>query len=232
MAVSIKLGIKQTQKLALTQTQRQSLELLQLSNLELSDRLAKELEENPVLEEDNITLVPAVSASEGDLITGVTRKLSGEEETGKGYEEDRPDYGDTPETGYTASRDDDRKRDFIENAVACEESLKEHLLWQARLSIRDDEDLAVYEEIITSLDDNGFLTIDIDELASREGIPREKLLKILDVIHGFDPIGCGTASARESLIVQAAHYHPGDETVARILRDHFQDLEQIGRAHV
>ncbi len=227
MAVSIKLGIKQTQKLALTQTQRQSLELLQLSNLELSDRLAKELEENPVLEEDTVTLMPAVSAQEGELISEVTKKLSGEEGPDKGFEDDRPDYSDVPDPGYTASRDDDRKRDFIENAVASEESLKEHLLWQARLSIRDENDLAVYEEIITSLDDNGFLAADIEELAGRRGLSRESLMKILDGIHGFDPIGCGAASARESLMIQAAHYLPGDETLARILRDHFPDLEQI-----
>ncbi|HPA72763.1 MAG TPA: hypothetical protein PKY31_10870, partial [Spirochaetota bacterium] len=135
MAVSIKLGQKQTQKLALTQSQRQSLELLQLSNLELSERITKELEENPVLEEDNVTIMPSVSATEGELITDVTRKLSGDDGERAGYEDDRPGYTDTPESGYSSSRDDDRKRDMIENAVACEESLKEHLLWQARLSV-------------------------------------------------------------------------------------------------
>ncbi|MBP7582858.1 MAG: RNA polymerase factor sigma-54 [Spirochaetes bacterium] len=227
MAVSIKLGQKQTQKLALTQSQRQSLELLQLSNLELSERITKELEENPVLEEDNVTIMPSVSATEGELITDVTRKLSGDDGERAGYEDDRPGYTDTPESGYSSSRDDDRKRDMIENAVACEESLKEHLLWQARLSVKDERELALYEGIITSLDDNGFLSAGHAELAKQAGVTEDKVREILAVIRGFDPVGCGVATAQESLAAQAALFHPEDPLLLKILTDHFEDLEHI-----
>jgi RNA polymerase sigma-54 factor len=227
MAVTIKLGIKQTQKLALTQSQRQSLELLQLSNLELSERLTRELEENPVLEEDNVTIMPSISASEGELITTVNRKLSGDEETRGSYEDERPGSGDMPESGYSASRDDDRKRDFIENAVASEESLKEHLMWQARLAVKDEDELALYENIITSLDDSGFLPAGPDSFTGDSGADLEKVKKVISAIQGFDPIGCGALTTQESLLAQASHFHPDDIILRRVLSKHFLDLEQM-----
>ncbi|HQO01336.1 MAG TPA: hypothetical protein PLI62_03625, partial [Spirochaetota bacterium] len=134
MAVSIKLGLKQSQKLALTQSLRQSIELLQLSTLELSQRISNELLENPVLEEENVSLQPSISLDEGNLIGQINQELSGEKESYSAEGNEQLAYSDPPDSGYSSSKAEDRKRDFIENTVAYQESLKEHLLWQARLS--------------------------------------------------------------------------------------------------
>ncbi|HNE23982.1 MAG TPA: hypothetical protein PLG78_12485, partial [Leptospiraceae bacterium] len=48
MALSQNLVQKQTQKLIITQDLRQSIELLPLSNLELSEKIEKEVLENPM----------------------------------------------------------------------------------------------------------------------------------------------------------------------------------------
>ncbi len=227
MAVSLKLGIKQSQKLTLTQSLRQSIELLQLTNLELAERLTRELEENPVLEEDSVILMPSISPGEGDLISTVNEKLSGDDDSYRDHDEEKRDYYDISDSGHTASRPEDKQRDFIENAVAKNETLKEHLLWQARLSVKDEAEFALYGNIITSIDDNGFLTGDIAELADLNGINAGKLREIMSVIQKFDPIGCGTCSIRESLLVQAEYFHPDDTILMRILKEHFSDLEQI-----
>jgi len=58
MAVSIKIGLQQTQRLALTQSQLQSIELLQLSSIDLAEAVSRELLENPILEEEYSAAVP------------------------------------------------------------------------------------------------------------------------------------------------------------------------------
>ncbi|HON78628.1 MAG TPA: RNA polymerase factor sigma-54 [Spirochaetota bacterium] len=227
MAVSIKLGLKQSQRLALTQSLRQSIELLQLSTLELSQRISSELLENPVLEEENVSLQPSISLDEGNLIGQISRELSGEKESYSNEENEKLTYSDPPDSGYSSSRAEDRKRDFIENTVAYQESLKEHLMWQARLSAGNSNELTILENIITSIDDNGFLVQSLEELAQENNTAPHEIEKLLNQIQEFDPIGCGVHSLQESLIVQAMYFFPDDDILRSLLEDHFLDMEKL-----
>ena len=227
MAVSIKLGLKQSQKLALTQSLRQSIELLQLSTLELSQRISNELLENPVLEEENVSLQPSISLDEGNLIGQINQELSGEKESYSAEGNEQLAYSDPPDSGYSSSKAEDRKRDFIENTVAYQESLKEHLLWQARLSAVNNTELTVLENIITSIDDNGFLIQSIEEIAQENNTSTATIERLMAQIHEFDPIGCGVHSIQESLFVQALYFFPEDEILRALLEHHFVDLEKL-----
>jgi RNA polymerase sigma-54 factor len=226
MPVSVKLGLKQTQRLALTQSLKQSIELLQLSTLELAERITRELEENPILEEDNISTHPSISEDESEFISSISRNLSGGDQYAPG-EDTYYNMSDAPESGYTPSWDDDRKRNLIENAVAQEETLKEHLLWQARIAANTPAETALLETIITSIDDNGFLTADPADIALELSVDRSEVERAIAQISVFDPIGCGVSGARESLLVQAEYFFPGDETLKSILTGHFSDLEKL-----
>ncbi len=227
MAQEIKLGQKQTQKLILTQSQRQALELLQLSNIELLERITKELEENPVLEEDNVIITPAISAPERDLIETVSRTLSGNEDTNPDFENATEVGGDIPDRSDRTYSDDSKKRDYIESAVSGGESLTEHLLSQARVSAQDESELTLLEYIITTLDENGLLPLDAETLAEKFAETVERVQKAIASIQLFEPVGCAAASVRESLLIQAAHHHPGDFHLQRIISDHLRDLEHM-----
>ena len=52
MALTLRLDQRQTQALVMTPQLQQAIKLLQLSNLELAEYIAKELQENPMLERD------------------------------------------------------------------------------------------------------------------------------------------------------------------------------------
>lgn len=227
MAQGMKLGQKQTQKLILTQAQRQALELLQLSNIELLEKITRELEENPVLEEDNVVVAPAISAPERELIETVSRTLSGNEDTNPDYENATEVGGDIPDRSDRTSSDDSRKRDYIESAVSGGESLTEHLLAQARLGAHDEAELTLLEYIITALDENGLLPFDAKTLAEKFSEPLERVQKAIASVQLFEPVGCAAASVQESLLIQAAHYHPGDFHLQRIIADHLRDLEHM-----
>lgn len=228
MAVSIKIGLQQTQRLALTQSQLQSLELLQLSSIELVEAVSKELLENPVLEEEYSSAIPPSAEGAEGMAEGVSRELSGDESVYSRREEKNITYEDSSDSGYSAAHsDDDRVRSYIENAVAQEETLKGHLMSQARMVSRDDAELALFEAIITSIDERGLLVADVDEIAEGLNVSAEAVRAAVRVIAFFDPPGCAASSMRESLLYQAESRYPDDRLLHGILRDHFAGLERL-----
>ncbi|MBN2401527.1 MAG: RNA polymerase factor sigma-54 [Spirochaetes bacterium] len=225
MDLSAKISLKQTGRLALTRQLVQSIELLQLSNVELAEKISSELLENPVLEEENTLILQASTDSERELLTTVDKELSGDEPADQIKEAWDAEY-DEKNTPYDAY-DDDRKRNFIENAVAQKETLKEHLINQSGITAKDESELLLLETIITSLDDNGFLIVSPEEIAENGPFEIQKVKDAIAVVNHFDPIGCGAANVKESLVVQAMQTYPDDEILLKILNDYFIDLEKL-----
>lgn len=227
MALTGKIVQKQTQKLTLTHQLIQSIELLQLSNLELVEKIANELLENPVLEEDPSLMQQTSTQDEGELISRVTRELSGDAPVYEKREEEERIYENSGDSTYSAINGEDRNRRFIENAVAHEETLKEHLGTQARLIAKDKEEFMLLENVITSIDDNGFLTSDIEVIAGESGVTQERLNEIITIVNYLDPVGCGVRTVREGLLIQAKHYYPQDKVLFSIIKDYFADFEKL-----
>jgi len=227
MTVSINIGIKQSQKLVMTQSLRQAIEMLQLSTIELSEQISKELLENPVIEEEISPGLP-VQAENTTVLSRMNQELSGDDSIEKKRDEQRAAYDDTSDSGYTpVIGDDDRKRSFIENAIVHQESLADHLLWQAKMVSADEIEYNFYQDVITSLDENGFLPSSRDNFIKNVKIDPEIIKNIIISLHLFDPVGCGTENLRESLYVQAKHYNPNDDILLLILKDYFEDLEKL-----
>ncbi len=216
MKSGLNIGLKQTQKLVMTQTLRQSIEMLQMTNLELSEMISQEFLENPLLEE------VSSSQSEDYLEEKLIKNLNGEEgDTGDSPEKEI--YDDPNESGVNKNYEDgDKNRLFIENAVTTKESLKEHLLWQATMTAGSEKELAVYEEIITMLDDDGFLNKKLFD--SVDSADKSAVIKN---IQNFDPVGCAAFSIKETLFIQACYYFPEDKLLHSILSDHFVDIEKL-----
>ncbi len=225
MNLSAKISLKQTGKLTLTRQLVNSIELLQLSNVELAEKIASELIENPVLEEENSLVLQASSDNERELLSTVDKELSGDESAFKTKEAWDAEY-DEKSTPYD-SYDNDSKRNFIENAVTQKESLNEHLIKQASLIAKDSSELLLLETIITSLDDNGFLTASHEEIAKAGSFDIQKVREAVAAVNILDPIGCGAHNVNESLIIQAMQIYPSDEILIKILKEYFIDLEKL-----
>jgi RNA polymerase sigma-54 factor len=223
MELSNKLEIKQTNKLTLNQQLVQSIEMLQLSNMELAEKISFELVENPVLEEESTVSVQTSDESDIELLASVGKELSGDDTV---LQRDEEWSRDSAVTSYDAC-DGDRKRNFIENAVAQRESLKEHLISQANIIAKDQTELSLLVDIITSLNDNGFLTTTPEIIAEENSIEIKKIIDAIGIVNSLDPVGCGASCIRDSLLIQARHIYPDDEILLRILEDHFTDLEKL-----
>lgn len=208
----LKLDVVQTQRLRLTQSLRQSLDLLQIPALELEEILLQELEENPVLECDDVR-------DEGfeSLDTVAKEEIEG---TVSSKEEYTVEY----ESENTATGDYDKKN--VMEIVSQAETLQEHLLSQARMLSLPHDEMTMLEELITSLDDNGFLPVSIEDLQKELGGDSSKIEKLLAIIHTLDPVGCGAYTVTDSLRIQAQYFYPDDVLLQQIIKDYLPHIQR------
>jgi RNA polymerase sigma-54 factor len=218
MALSLNAQLKQTQRLTMTQSLRQQIEMLQLSTIELVEAINEELESNPVLELDD---TPDSDPGE-TLSNDLARELSHDFPDGipLSYDGDEPSFSD-------GDTDGDRKRQFIENAVAYVESLSEHLLEQTRLLPLDGRMMSLVEKVITSLDEHGFFISDIDIFARENSVSREDVINAIGIIQTCEPAGCASSGVKETLLVQARALHPDDHVLHRLIDECFDLLSGL-----
>ena len=201
---------KQIQKLSPQQIM--TAKLIELPIQSLEQRVRQEMEENPVLEEDD-------SKEKGEN----SREVSLSD-----YKEDDPIPSYRLRSDNYSKYDDRPKRETFSVQESFPQNLKE------QLDFRDltphQRDIANY--IIYSLDDDGYLRRDIDklvdEMAFRAGIETtdEEVESLLKVIQTFEPAGVGARDLRECLLIQlnTLKDSPVVEDARKIIRDHFSEF--------
>ena len=195
---------------------RQAIAILQMSTLELGEHIQKEMEENPFLEEREPEEVPEQEKREAEAEAEANNAL----EQWMEYHSDR-DYGYMPQ-----EREEEKS---FENYVTSRPSLVEHLEFQLRMLSRDDQDLPIGEYLIGSIDDNGYLTVELAEVAARLEVPEARVEKVLKMIHSFHPHGVGARDLSECLMIQLCHYGKNDPIITEIVQNY---LEDIGRGRL
>lgn len=209
----LKQGLQQKLQQGLSPLQIQTIKLLELPSLELEQRIKKELEENPVLDE------AADSDQDSD---DATKNVSLSE-----YPADDP----TPSYNlYVNNQGKDLKPQY--NTFSVKESFHQSLEMQLGYSNLDERTRSIALFIIGSLDDDGYLRRDIDSLsddiAFRQGIETtpEEVEKILKVIQEFEPVGVGARDLQECLLLQIRSLDktPEREHAETILSDYFSEF--------
>ncbi|MDR1054961.1 MAG: RNA polymerase factor sigma-54 [Prevotellaceae bacterium] len=196
----LKQSLQQKLLQKLSPLQIQMIKLLELPTMQLEQRIKKELEENPVLEE---------TANEEDL---PKQETDNSEDIGAGDNEfSSEDYmGDNDEIpSYKLkinnhSADDKREYSVVSYGPSFQQMLDEQLGFRY---LNDCEhELGLF--IIGSIDDDGYLRRDLesiaDDIAFKLNIEttKEELEQILEVIQGFDPPGVGARNLQECLLLQ------------------------------
>ncbi len=223
------------QSLALLQSQRlqmilapqlrQSLEMLQLPVMELRAMIQQELEQNPTIEEvpianENVEIEPATGETEDARQMDFDQEF---EALAKLDEEWREYFFQNLESQpYTA--DDDEKRQFLLDSIPQRVSLQEHLLEQLHLAGLQEQDLRIGEMIIGSIDDDGYLTGPLADLAGDGGLDQAHLDDLLALIQDFHPTGVGARDLRECLLLQIERFGGNHDLAAAIVRDHLDKL--------
>jgi RNA polymerase sigma-54 factor len=210
MAFELRIENRLSQSLVMTPQLQQAIKLLQLSRLELVETVAEEIETNPVLECEGINDTPTPEAdAELKPVEDVREQVKEEDFDWQSYVNE---FNDSAPRGvdFNTNRDDDN---FLENITDTSAGLHEHLLSQLHLSGLDGDEVTIGTFILGNIDADGYLRIvedstlgdeDIEkkaltELAKLTGAGEEEVLKVLKVIHFFEPIGVGARSTRECL---------------------------------
>lgn len=217
-------GLKQTlkfsQQLVMTPQLQQAIKLLQLSRLELEELVTAELTENPLLEEETETLEgrekqEALEKKEEKIVEG----------------EDSFDWQSYVESYNVSSSPGSAIKPALdeapiyENISSKKDTLTDHLIWQLKLSDLNEEEQNIGAYIIGNLNDDGYLTMNIDEIIEKEGWERSHIEKVLKKIQTFDPVGVASLNLQDCLLVQVEYFEIQDPLIRSIIQNHLNDLQ-------
>lgn len=218
--------IRLRQELSLQPQQILRSELVQLPILELELRVRSELEQNPFLEEgeelDAVGGEPEIDEIEPAVIA--EEKNTPEE---KEKQEDR-------EVDWESVLNDEDNYDYRpqrNNSLELTEIPKPAIITLADLLTEQlgylhltKEERSIGEYIIGNINKDGYLDCTVEEIVENIEVPEEKVLKILDKIHNFDPIGIGARNLRECLLIQLRAKKGYNINAEILMEHHYEDF--------
>jgi RNA polymerase sigma-54 factor len=227
----IGLSLKVAQKQILTPGLVQMVSVLALNKLELREMINQEMIANPVLEElaEDYPLLedaeqkaqaekPAAPAADGQVTSGDNHDSFQEIDFGSFFQ----DYLDP---GYRSPASEVIERPSFENFLSQPASLADHLEWQLSLSVCSDEVCQAGDSIIGNLNEDGYLTASLDEIAQSGEHKPEDVEAALALVQEFDPLGVAARDLRECLLMQIRALAPDNTLAQQVVSDHLKQLQ-------
>jgi RNA polymerase sigma-54 factor len=194
--------------------------MLQLPVLKLEQMLRHELATNPLLEE----VEPVEDASEE-----IPTPTLSEEDPKMDPKMDKIDWdyylGDEADD-YTFRRMREHTEDRQRQIPSADKTIHEHLLEQLAFLKLTDEEYTIGEFIIGNIDDNGYLTCDVEEMAELLKVDAARIQAMVGQIQRFDPPGVGARNLRESLLIQLRDKGHEGSLAYRIIDECFDSLDK------
>ncbi|MDH3215551.1 MAG: RNA polymerase factor sigma-54 [Candidatus Krumholzibacteria bacterium] len=223
MEMKIGLHLRQKQQLVMTPKLQQALKLLQMPAIELQQMLKQEIMENPLLEEVEDFL--EVQEEEDRQQEAETAKADGKDGDDK---EETIDWGEYFQDGFEIGYGlgEEMQEEFFERVPIAKRSFNDQLVGQLRIATDDQRTLDIGDYIIGSLDESGYLTCELEEVAATFDISVDEVQRVLSIIQTFDPSGVGARNLQECLLIQLGTRGLQDSLAAKIIKDHFNDFKQ------
>ena len=224
------------QRMHLSQQMLQNLELLLLPALDLRDFIQKELDENPVLEENEDQDEPSIEPA----IEEETPEDAAREEM-LAQVEDQWLESERRTRRSESSEDAERRMEMLNNASASAASLKEHLSNQL-LHLDLAEDMQVFcAHVVEHVEDSGLLKASIEDMMT--SLPGELLQEPLEtvakklegavtVIQSLEPRGIGARSIKECLLLQLDPADALAPVLRRFIEVHLEDVGANRLPHI
>jgi RNA polymerase sigma-54 factor len=209
----LKQGLELKQQQKLSPLQIQTIKLIELPIQELEQRIRKEMEENPVLDED----LPS-EKEDDEAPREVSLSDYKEDDSIPGYRLRSDNYSKDERPQY--------------NTFSVKESFTQSLQEQLGYRNLTEHQFAVASFLIGSLDDDGYLrrSLDsvVDDLSFRANIETDEaeVLEMLKIIQEFEPAGVGARDLRECLLLQIRNFKKTPEVInaVKILTNHFNEF--------
>ncbi len=212
MRLGYDLTIEQSQKLVMTPELIQAIQILQFNTQELDSYVQDQLLSNPVLE------------------TSQTEE-GGTEEERKSFDEQPDPFREYirqrgyDETGYKQPQYSNEDKDYsYEQYVSAEITLPEHLMFQLQFASGNKTCRKIGRYIIESLDENGYMTLEDEEIATAVETCVKNVKKVVNLIQTFEPMGVGARDLGQCLLIQLKSKGLYNEKYKSIITEHIEDL--------
>jgi RNA polymerase sigma-54 factor len=247
--MEIKQQLRLSQQLVMTPQLQQAIRLLQLSRLELIDEVRKELDNNPVLVEDepkqrspDAEARAASHPEDAPLFDRATERSEEARQTEKATREvdwEKFLENRTLQQPLPGGRGGFEELPPIEQNLTKPRSLQDHLLWQLQMSDFTDVERRFAELVIGNLDERGYLDLKgverpdgtrtpdltVEDLAEEAGLHPDDAPLVLEMLQNFDPLGVAARDLRECLLIQAKSFGYDDVEI-EIIENHLHHMEK------
>src|SRR3954469_11423349 len=210
------LQFRLSQHLTLTPQLQQSIRLLQLSTVELNQEIDRLLMENPALERED----HEEPAGGGEAAGQPPVAASGSPPPPPEPAPAETDWSADIASNWrgAAEDDEDGDRNF---GTAETPTLRDHLRAQLSLTNLSDRDRVLVELLIDALDEDGYLTQPLEEIAAlfsaEAELEPEELAIALRHLQNLEPAGVGARSPGECLCLQLRVPCEGDDAPSHVL---------------
>ena len=187
------LKLKLSQKLSPQQIQL--MKLIQLPTLDFEQKIQREIEENPALEQGQNPSDENNDEGQDDYSDSDDLNI-----------DDYINYDDTP--SYKLSSNNSGNQEDKNIPFASGISFTQHLLTQLKPISLSEKKMKIAEFLVGSIDESGYIRLDteeiIDDLAFTQNliVSNDELEEVLKIVQEFDPPGVGALSLQNCLILQ------------------------------
>ncbi len=256
MALDLRLQQKMSQQLVMTPQLQQAIKLLQLNHLELSEVLAKEMEENPMLEdgqnEERSEEVERLEGIEETVVGETPERASSADDGDSQTASDLQSVMDSPvdATPEPTNKEKESEIDWesylesntyalpatagghdelppFEASLSKSESLHDHLRWQVQMGAFSEKEKAIAAMLIEEVNDDGYLSPDAVEIVAEEmELEEDEVLSVLRMLQQFDPRGVAARNLRECLLLQVEDLAEEQPLMVDIIDRHLPNVEK------
>ncbi|MCX7862034.1 MAG: RNA polymerase factor sigma-54 [Bacteroidales bacterium] len=206
----------------LSPQQIQLIKLLEIPILELEQRIKKELEENPALEEGPIEVIQ--EESEENIYDDDDFTENQDENEENETDEDKEEASNDDEFGYEDYIDEEERDDipyyktqsnnqspddaYQDVVFTQEDTFVEHLRNQLGFLDLDKTERVIADYIIGCIDSKGYLQRDVESISDDLAftlnlqVSKEEVEKVLKKVQTLDPPGVGARTLKENITIQ------------------------------
>jgi len=228
MAMIPRLEMRQGQALVMTPQLQQAIKLLQLSNIELTEFVEAELERNPLLErEETQTEAPKHDSGESQALdfdaaatTEPALDVHASDVTPDLSQAELAEAGAAPLTDWSKASSGKSFDDLpgIEDTPANDKTLAEHLDTQLTEAGITPVERMIGAALIDQIDDWGYMRGDVREIARQLGAEESQVLRVLEIMQGFEPTGVMARDIPECLALQLKERSRFDPAMEQLLK--------------
>ena len=219
---------KQVQRQMLTQQQMMVVRMLEMPLAEFENAVQTEIDDNPALEVSPDEM-PNEANEVDDTIVSTPEEEERQSELDAALENMTRD-DEMPEASVGINNKDNADYEEITygNQISFYDTLREQM---SEIELTDQQ-RAVMEYLIGSLDNDGLLHKSVDSICDELSVfhnvytDEEEVNEVLDMLQGFDPAGIGVRNLRECLLLQIERKtaNPVRMLVRNVISDCFNDL--------